>query len=360
VRLAHTERLASLGRMSAGIVHEVRNPLTAVVYAVSVVKHQIESILRGVDDAGMRARLESVARTLEVVSDGSDHIASLVRDVQSFAHPDERERIPVDLRRVVHSAVRLGGVGTGYRIEVRESEVPLVLGSPSALAQVVLNLVGNACDAADPARSHVVSVAVYASPDGREGIVEVRDNGTGIAPDVLDRLFEPFFTTKGVGVGTGLGLSLSSSIVKGHGGRIDVESTLGLGSVFRVRLPAVEGTTSVVDRHVVLVGHDPAVERLVRRVLERRSGLRVTSQAIPVADFDAWSAVDVVLCDVDAGGLACHDAAVTHDRSLASKFVFLSNRADGLLLDLGRPVLVKPFAPSALVLAVTQEHASAR
>ena len=238
-RLAHTERLASLGRLSAGIVHEVRNPLTAVVYAVSVVRMQIESMLHGVDDEALRARLESVARTLEVVSEGSDHIANLVRDVQSFAHPDEREHLPVDLRRVVSAAVRLGS-GSGAKVEVHEGDTPMVLGNPSGLAQVVVNLVANAREAArTPRGEQVISILVYGSPDRREAYIEVRDNGTGISPEVMERLFEPFFTTKRVGVGTGLGLSLCASIVKAHGGHIDVTSTVGEGSTFVVVLPTV-------------------------------------------------------------------------------------------------------------------------
>ena len=344
-RLEHTERLASIGRLSAGIVHEVRTPLTTVVSAVSLVRAQIQSMLELTVDPVMRARLGNIASTLGVVSEGSDHIARLVSDVQSFAHPGHALRKAVDLGTVVRSAIRLaGGSPQGIRLEVEGGAVSPVLGSAPALTQVVVNLLVNAMDARVGGRDHLVSVRILS--DRAESVVEVRDTGAGMSRQTTERLFEPFFTTKAVGAGTGLGLALCRSIVLAHGGRLEVESVLGEGSVFRVALPAMAGDVAEVSSRpvVVLVDHDPAVERLVRRVVAQRATLRVVE-----SDAAAWLDADVVLCDVDVHGLALYRKVLACDPAMASKFVLLSSRGEQELLETGRVILRKPFSPADLL-----------
>jgi signal transduction histidine kinase len=199
--LAHADRLASIGRLAAGVAHEIGNPLTGIA--------SLAQNLRDEQDAGVLE--ESIGQIQQQIR----RIADIVQSLVTFAHggvPSERPAAPVALAACVEEAVRL------VQLSHAGKQIRFV----------------NACDASRPGDAvEVVSVLE------REDIVhiEVRDAGTGIPDELRERVFEPFFTTKQPGEGTGLGLPLVYNIVSDHGGVIAIESTTGVGTTVIVRLP---------------------------------------------------------------------------------------------------------------------------
>jgi signal transduction histidine kinase len=236
LQLVTSARLVAVGELAAGIAHEINNPLAFVRSNLT----QLESIwkeLRVLPAPPEHAELlRDVDSLFEESIEGVDRAAEIVRSVRSFAHAGSATREPTDLRPLLENVLHVASAQLRSRVNVlREFDdaLPRVVCAPQQLRQVFLNLVVNAAQAVD-AGGHVL---VATRREGDHVIVSVADDGCGIPPEVIDRIFDPFFTTKPVGVGTGLGLGIAHQIVSSHGGEIQVESTPGTGTVFRVRLP---------------------------------------------------------------------------------------------------------------------------
>jgi signal transduction histidine kinase len=250
--LVQNEKLASLGRLAAGVAHEINNPLAYVTNNLVVLRRDMHAALAVLDafrrgSAAEAARLEEEAdlayfqenfpRTCDKSLEGLQRVRDIVKNLRDFARLDEAEFKEADLNAALESALEI------VRHEVKQKEIrlethleplPSVLCHPGKINQVFLHLLGNAIEACD--RGGTV-VAHTRTEVGTGVVVEIQDNGCGIEPEHLPHLFEPFFTTKPVGQGTGLGLSVSFGIIRDHGGVIEVESEVGRGSTFRVRLP---------------------------------------------------------------------------------------------------------------------------
>jgi signal transduction histidine kinase len=229
--LVHMDKLVGLGEMYAGLTHEVNNPLGIVLARVRMLR--AEALERGLD--------QGLIEDLDVIERHGARIGEIVRGLLTFARKEEMELRPADLKQILREALNLverpfAKQGVRFRLELDEP-LPALAASPSHLQHVFVNLLSNARDAM-PAGG-TIGVRAYAR-DGKV-LAEIRDSGTGIAPEARERLFEPFFTTKGVGKGTGLGLSVSFGIVRAHGGELVAEDAPGGGALFRVALPALRG-----------------------------------------------------------------------------------------------------------------------
>jgi PAS domain S-box-containing protein len=224
--VAESERLASVGMVAASVAHEVMNPLTYVLANLDFV-------------LGARTVEESrKIRALSDARDGAKRMQQIVRDLRALGRAGAEERFFVDARSVLDMAVRLAGpeVSRSARLVLDLEDVPGVIASESRLCQVFINLLMNAAQAMAHQPSDQREIRVSTGHDEASGLVwiAIRDRGTGIPADRLDRIFEPFYTTKSTG--TGLGLSISKDIIERMGGRIGVESTPGVGTTFTVWL----------------------------------------------------------------------------------------------------------------------------
>ena len=299
-----------------------------------------------------------------------------MRDLKTFARPTEEAYQQLDVRRVLQSAVGLASNELRHRarVVVDPGDVPPVLADEHRLAQVFVNLLINAAHAIPEGnvQANEVRVATSTASDG-SALVEISDTGAGIAPEVLPRIFDPFFTTKPVGVGTGLGLSICHGIVVQLGGEIRVESTLGEGSTFRVRLPAAAAPAETAARpaaseraapppgrrgRVLIVDDEPLVGRAVWRMLAPHHNVVVLTSARAALDrlaVDAGS-FDLVLCDLmmpDMTGMELHVQLSELAPGLAARTIFLTGGAftpiAGKFLErIPNPCLEKPFEPQAL------------
>ncbi|ATB30081.1 sensor histidine kinase [Melittangium boletus] len=232
-RAREQERLSSLGMLAAGIAHEINNPMSYVKSNLHALQHE----LRGQAELppGLREyAVEVLPETLE----GVQRVCSIVADLRRFAKGDPEALIPYDLNEEVQTALRItrGRLQAHCDVEVSLEPLQPMLGHPRQISQVVVNLLLNAAQA----MKRRGQVFVSTRPDGEDDVVlTVRDTGEGMGPDVLAHLFQPFFTTRPEGEGTGLGLAVVHGIITSHGGRVRVESTVGEGSTFVVRLPRV-------------------------------------------------------------------------------------------------------------------------
>ncbi|HZR84657.1 MAG TPA: ATP-binding protein [Candidatus Binatia bacterium] len=243
VQLVQSAKMASLGRLAAGVAHEINNPVSFIASNLEPLRSRLDRAAASPDDA---PRLLGQARELlDVMAKGAERTIAVVRDLRSFSRINEARRKNVDLREGLDVTIRLLETRWRDRIAIRRSyaDVPPVECEPSQINQVFMNLIANACDAIDGAGEIFVDVAERDAAV----VVAIRDSGRGIPREQLERIFDPFFTSKDVGEGTGLGLAIVHGIVAAHGGRVEVDSAPGAGSTFRVFLPCVPAARQVLS-----------------------------------------------------------------------------------------------------------------
>jgi two-component system sensor histidine kinase HupT/HoxJ len=248
--------MASLGRLVAGVAHELNNPISFVlgnVHALERYAARLQQYLGALHAGAPAAELDALRRSLRIdhlladlpslmqgTLEGAQRTADIVGGLKRFSAPDREAGVAVDLADVIERAIHWVKKGTAPEFDVRfDRRGPAqVTGSPGQLLQVMMNLVQNAYDAAAATRAPRLEITLV--PDATDpGWLEVRckDNGPGFAPEHLPRVFEPFFTTKPVGKGTGLGLSISYGLAERHGGTLTAGNHPDGGAEMVLRLP---------------------------------------------------------------------------------------------------------------------------
>jgi PAS domain S-box-containing protein len=239
-KLALQDRLATLGTLAAGIVHEINNPLSYVSVNLQLLDQAL-----GAGDLE-RDREEARVLTREAM-EGMTRIGGLLKAIRMFSRFEAEDLVAVDLAEVVGTSVRMSEhqVREKARVELDLRPHALVLGDAARLAQVVINLLLNASQAF-PAATPTQNRIVVSLRDGAKArvVLEVRDNGPGIPRELHARIFEAFFTTKPAGQGTGLGLSICKEIIDSLGGELSLRSEAGAGASFLIELPAVPAPAS--------------------------------------------------------------------------------------------------------------------
>lgn len=229
------ERLATVGMLAAGMAHEINTPLAYVLLNLQ----RLRSRLGKLDSLPSPAEVGELSAAIEMSIEGASRVQAIVRDLNQFSRSDENRLLPVDAHRPLEFALAMAEPQINARATLTRDfgVLPLVRASEARLTQIFLNLLINAAHAvADSERSEIRIV----TRTGAKGhaVIEVHDSGRGIAPDAQRHIFEPFYTTKTPEMGTGLGLTICHDIVTSLGGSIEVESSEGCGSVFRVLLPS--------------------------------------------------------------------------------------------------------------------------
>jgi len=230
--VGRAEKLAAVGRLAAGVVHEINNPLaTIAACAESLEKRISEGAFACSQDA------DDLREYLGLIREEAFRCKTITNGLLDFSRLRAGQRSPVDMDQVIKGAARLvthQQPGEDIRIEIEvEENLPMVSGDVGQLQQAVVVLATNAIDAM-PEGGTLTLRAIHS---GSRVLIQVRDTGVGIAPENMTKIFDPFFTTKDVGKGTGLGLAVCYGILSDHGGRLDVRSSVGMGTTFTITLP---------------------------------------------------------------------------------------------------------------------------
>ncbi len=260
-QLLHSEKMASLGRLVAGVAHELNNPISFVLGNVHALKRYSERLETYVgalhaqqpalpvdtarELAALRAQLRidhlmgDLPSLIEGTLEGAQRTADIVNGLKRFSAVDREERTRVDLNGVIERAIHWVRKGTAPAFDVHWTPTAPMMVNASAgqLLQVVMNLIQNAYDAAASVKGTQPAMWITAEVGDTTATLRLRDNGPGIPALHLSRIFDPFFTTKPVGKGTGLGLSISYGIVEQHGGRLSADNSAQGGAEFVLELP---------------------------------------------------------------------------------------------------------------------------
>lgn len=260
--MVHQEKMVSIGQMTAGIAHEINNPLAYVLGNEQVLLRDFDDLLAFINTLGdalpemattaprlhdeivakateveLAYLVESMPRKMTANIEGLERVKNIILDLRNFSRLDEAERKECDLAASIAATLRfLGPLREEYGVTIATDFAPLppLFCAPGPLNQALSNIVANAIQASQPGQT--VRVSTRREDDWY--VIEVTDQGSGIAPEDLGKVFDPFFTTKPVGCGTGLGLSIAHQVVTAHHGKIEIESKPGSGTTMRILLPA--------------------------------------------------------------------------------------------------------------------------
>ena len=250
-RIVQSEKMASLGQLTAGIAHEINNPVNFVTGSIGPVRRNVEQLRKMVEATlveipfvraeELRSEYEldeivsELDGLLEAITRGAERTAQIVSSLRQFSRFEEGDRKLADIHEGLDATIDLlsGRLPERTRLTRSYGDIPPVACYPGEINQVFMILLSNALQALEPGGRITITTS---ESDGHVRIA-IADTGTGIAPEILSRIFEPFFTTRDVGEGRGLGLSIAWGIIEKHGGTIEVSSTLGSGSEFVVMLP---------------------------------------------------------------------------------------------------------------------------
>jgi PAS domain S-box-containing protein len=309
-RMVEADRLAALGVLSAGVAHEINNPLAYLLLNLEYLARELPSLAE--DPSKLGAMLVRVRDACH----GAERVSSIVRDLRTFARADEGARGPIDVRAALESALNIAGNEIKQRATlVRDYEpVPPVDANPNRVEQVLLNLLLNAVQSLPWPSGQGQQIRARLRSSKGNVTISIEDTGSGIPDELLGKIFDPFFTTKPLGIGTGLGLPICRSIVRGLDGDISVQSTPGVGSTFTVTLPASVAQLQekpIAPRppavpapqrgRILIVDDETSVARTLKALFQNEHDMTLAntgSQALAAIASAPGSRFDVIMCDL--------------------------------------------------------------
>jgi PAS domain S-box-containing protein len=398
--LAQSDRLASMGMLAAGVAHEINNPLSFVLYNLDSLKKDLPTLFSTAGEyrkalhqgmIGERLALAEERRNAfspDVLTDmqerfndalaGTEKIKEIAYGLRTFSRVEKDEQSPVSLVQVVEVAVSMAFNEIKYRARLTKEyeSVPTVIASEGRLSQVFLNLLINAAQAIDEGNVEGNEIRIRIWSEGNEACVELSDTGKGIEPQHFDLLFEPFYTTKEPGTGSGLGLAISRNIIQGYGGQIEVESRVGAGATFIVRLPSAtlpkgeskayraaevdEGDENGVKGRILIIDDEPAIRSTIKRMLNKHQVLEAVSGEEGREILRHDQQFDLILCDMmmpNVSGMELHEWLTAAFPELAEQLMFITGgaftpKAHDYLSKIGKTsgakTVEKPFDASEL------------
>jgi PAS domain S-box-containing protein len=376
--LTIADRMASIGALAAGVAHGINNPLTFVLSHLERLERDLAR------DAPPSVDLCAAAAS---ALEGARRIRGIVADLSTFSHVGGGDAVELDVRRMLDSALQMAENEIRCRARlVRDYRpTPPVLANDSRLGQVFVNLVVNAAQAIAEGSIEDNEIRVSTSTDaGGRVVIAVSDTGAGIPAALIDKVFDPFVTTKPPGVGTGLGLHIARSIVTSLGGEIEVESTVGVGTTFRVKLPPApraggpssappaprDGSNRPGARtrplRILVVDDEPPIAAVMAALLEEHDVVVAHSGREAIERLSSAS-FDLVFCDLlmpDLTGMDVYEHVRSAHPGRESSLVFMTGgaftrRAREFLRDVDNERLDKPFESTELF-EIVASHAARR
>ena len=372
-QLMVSDRLATVGMLAAGVAHEINNPLAAVIANLELAQ-QDAALWTG--PRGAPSRASSLKEAISDAREGAERVRQIVRDLKVFSRADEGDRgSAVDVELVMESSLRMAWNEVRHRAKIVKDYgiVPAVAAMESRLGQVFLNLLVNAAQAIPPgcAETNQIGISVQLDPSGQV-LVEIRDTGPGMPPEIVRQLFTPFFTTKPKGLGTGLGLSICQRIVTDLGGSLTVTSQVGLGTTFRVLLPTspeppplektnVQAVAATKRGSILVIDDDAMIGTAVQRALRAEHDIAVMTDArLCIERIRSGERFDAILCDLmmpELTGMDFYRTLREFAPDQAERIVFFtgasfSRGAREFLEEVPNTFLEKPFRIQSLRSAI--------
>jgi PAS domain S-box-containing protein len=365
-QILQSEKMAALGQTISGVAHELNNPLATILsWAERLSEKSLDEVSK---------------RGVAVILSEADRAARIVRNLLTFARKRQSTRAVVDVNSLVTETIALRGYEQMPMLTVTTeltSDVPRVFADSHQVQQVLLNLLINAEQAMLSVNERgTIVVRTRHDADRDIAILEVADNGPGVAPDVETRIFDPFFTTKDVGQGTGLGLTVAYAILQEHGGRIRIAPTPGGGATFTVELPVSGADAASRPTSHILPPMDAVRGASVLLVEDERALASAVAEALTDAGLEVDHAgdgqealacmrnanYDVVICDLKmprVDGMTLYRAIAANTPELARRVIFVTGDVAGtdaerFLEESGCRWLAKPFRLSDLLRAVRE------
>ncbi|MCL4873688.1 response regulator [bacterium] len=363
-QLLHSEKLSSLGKLVAGIAHELNNPLMGIMGFSQIL----------MDTPGDK-KLDDIKDKLRKIYHESLRTAKIVQNLLTFARAKKTEREYHSINEIIRHTIEL----REYSLKANNIQVALKLenGLPRTMVdlfqmqQVFINIINNAEDAM-VAKKGKGKIEISTRVEGKRIVISFKDDGPGVSRDVIHKVFDPFFTTKDVGKGTGLGLSITHGIVTEHGGSIDITSPEEGGAVVTVELPVVEmaqwvaksgkpaeaGDVSASGKKVLIVDDEKSIRETLEDIFTRE-GFRVETardgrEALDILDKEKVALVVTDLKMPGYGGTDLYDNILKKHAYLKDKVIILtgdvfSQDAKDFLSGSGCPCVLKPFEPKRLI-----------
>jgi signal transduction histidine kinase/CheY-like chemotaxis protein len=362
--------LGLVGTLGGGVAHEINNPLAALMINQEFVAEILGRVVGAAEhnEAPVpAAELRNALDALLEAQEAARRVKGIVSDLRAFSEGPDEETEVVELSAVLDSAIRLVQEEIRFRAQLVRSyaPVPPVAATRSQLSQVIVNLLINAAHSIPEGDADHNTIRVATSSHELGVAIEVSDTGRGFPAEVVDRIFDPFYTTSTTG--SRVGLAISHSIVTRLGGRISLESRVGVGTVVRLVLPAASSApaepryaalTAPVGRpRVLVVDDDPAIGSIVRRLLEIDHDVEVrTSGREALALLEEGAEFDVVLCDLlmpNLTGMDFYEAVRRKRPELGDRIAFMSGaafteRSEKFVIALADRFIDKPFTVAEL------------
>jgi len=375
---AQTERLAAMGLLAASVGHEINNPLTYVLSNVESLAQLLPNLL--LEPTLLTAATEQARAAL----DGIQRITRISKVLSGFSRMEAEDLSKVDVHQAVEFAITLAANEIRFHSQLVTDFKPLpaVWASEGKLVQVFLNLLVNAAHAVAEKGGEGGCITVRTWVENASAWAEIKDNGAGIAPENLTRIFEPFFSTKRIGMGSGLGLSICRNILSEFGGEIQVQSEVGKGTRFVVRLPVrAEAPKSrpsaagarapelpIVRGRVLIIDDEEQLRTVMKRLLSSHEIVTASSGKEAQAILELDEDFDLILCDLmmpDVTGMAVHQWLSARNPELARRIVFISGGIFGpvtaeYLTDAGNLKIDKPFDNRAFAHVVAERVREAK
>ncbi len=372
LRLEHSDRLASLGQLTAGVAHEINNPATYVLGNLRQISEVIQRLIAG---DGKPGDLELVADMTKDCRQGVDLIASISRELKFYARDDDDSTEIIDIEELIDnsSTMTLNEIRYRARFEKDIGKVPNIRGSRAKLSQVLVNLLINATHAIQKGTTTENCIRISAKHVDDNVVIQVSDTGTGIPKSIINNIFKPYYTTKAHGQGTGLGLSICQEIIEHHKGTLTVSSRENQGTTFTIELPVATDTRcepkaptpsritempSATRRRILLIDDEPLLLKSLARMLQAHHDV---SSAIGggkgLTCLRENGSFDIIICDLmmpEVDGLHVYQTLSKEFPGLVSRLVFLSggvftDRMSSFLQEYQPRLLDKPVSRDALL-----------
>jgi PAS domain S-box-containing protein len=242
------KKLELVGRLASGIAHEINTPMQFIGDNVTFLKRAFAQIAAQLPAAPqkMQELLADVADAFDGSFEGVERVSETVRAMKEFAHPGDLDMAATDLNQAIRTILVVARSEYKHAAEVKLElgDIPPVNCTRAEINKVFLNLIVNAAHAIEESGKGRGTITIRSSSEGGRVRIEIADTGCGIPATVIPRIFEPFFTTKAIGKGSGQGLAIARSVVRNHGGEMEVASVVGQGTTFTIGLPAADGVVA--------------------------------------------------------------------------------------------------------------------